>query len=219
MASKRSGIVLSAKALWFCCQLGTRQWLTPALSPQVQPPQETPPSPVPSPPASARRWQRNFISFGVPNPQHVRSTCAHTKGRLIIRWYFSRHHFRSVAWSFSYGRCKDTGQTFGWIFEQHRSDVGMPWFLSSILALLGSGVIIFSFTKNKGRATDTQLSLEFIHVWGLFTHILFSYAVREKPELHWGQSSVIQTYPCLLCSDSMHCFMGNTILCYVSTLR
>lgn len=60
----------------------------------------------------------------------------------------------------------------------------MPWFLSSILALLGSGVIIFSFTKNKGRATDTQLSLEFIHVWGLFTYILFSYAVREKPELH-----------------------------------
>lgn len=64
----------------------------------------------------------------------------------------------------------------------------MPWFLASILALLGCGVIIFSFIKNKGRATVTQLNLEFIHVQGLFTHVLFSYSFREKPELHRGQN-------------------------------
>lgn len=45
-----------------------------------------------------------------------------------------------------------------------REDVGMPWFLASILAVLGSVVIIFSFTKTKGRATGTQINFAFINV-------------------------------------------------------
>lgn len=193
LPDKCPGILLSAIAPWYCCQLGTRQWLSNASAePTVQ---ETHPSPAPtlSLPAEVPLLlpvndNGVCISFGVPNPQLVRSICTHAKGRLIITRYFSRHDFPSVARSSSYGRWKDSGQTFVWVFEQHRSDVGMPWFLASTLALLGSGVIIFSFIKNKGRATVTQLNLEFVHVRGLFTHGLFSHSFREKPELHWGQN-------------------------------
>lgn len=96
----------------------------------------------------------------------------------------------------------------------------MPCFLGSILDLLGCGMVIFSFIKNKRRATDTQLNL------GLFTdevflHMYFLATVsgRNLSYTEVRKSSIIQTHPCLLRSDSMHRFMGNTILHYVSTLR
>jgi len=96
----------------------------------------------------------------------------------------------------------------------------MPWLLASILALSGSGVIIFSFTKNKRRATETQLNLE-LFTYEVFLHVYFLATVsrRNLSLAEVRKNSVIQTYPCLLRSDSVHCFMGNTILHYVSTLR
>lgn len=89
------------------------------------------------------------ISLGTPNPQFVTSTCAQAKGRLIIRWYFSRQHLHNMAQSFISGWCKDIAQTFGRISEQQTLDDGMPWLLAPILAFLGSGVIIFSFMKKR----------------------------------------------------------------------
>lgn len=105
LLGKRSGILLSANAPWFCCQLGTSDQLPPALSPQVQPAQETHPSPAPTlsltseAPLLLPINNGVCVSFDASNPQLVRSICAHNKGRLITRQYFIRHHFHGIAWS------------------------------------------------------------------------------------------------------------------------
>lgn len=81
-------------------------------------------------------------------------------------------------------------------------------------------MIIFSFIKNKRSATDTQLNLD-LFMYEVFLHMYFLATVlgRNLSYTEVIKSSVIQTYPRLLPSDSMHRFMGNTILRYVSTLR
>lgn len=57
-------------------------------------------------------------------------------------------------------------------------------------------------------------------MYKVFLHMYFLATVsgRNLSYTEVRTSSVIQTYPCLLRSDSMHCFMGNTILHYASTL-